>query len=429
MTLRAEEPAGAETSDIGAVAAPGRERRMTAGRKREAVLRLLRGEPLKLVARELAVTAADLSGWRDAFLDGGSASLKIAATGCARRDDRRWRAAISSAMRTWARSSSLAPEVTNLKIGDRVVVPFTISCGQCWFCQRGMFSACDRTNPNAEMAVKAMGHSPAGLFGFSHMLGGYSGGQAEYLRVPMADIGPIKIPDSVSDEQALFLSDIFPTGYMAAENAQIEDGDTVAIWGCGPVGQFAIRSALMMGAGRVIAIDEVPERLAMAEAGGAETIDFSKVDVYDELMARTHNRGPDSCIDAVGCEASGHGAADAVLDKVKAVAMLATDRVHVLREAIFSCRKGGTISIPGVYVGMGDKLPIGAAMNKGLTFKMGQTHVQAYTKPLLEKIEAGEIDPSFVVTHPASLEDAPEMYKKFRDKKDGVIKVMLRPGG
>ncbi|KJB93057.1 alcohol dehydrogenase [Skermanella aerolata KACC 11604] len=319
-------------------------------------------------------------------------------------------------------------EVTNLRVGDRVVVPFTISCGQCWFCQKGLFSLCDRTNPNAEMAIKAMGHSPAGLFGFSHMLGGYSGGQAEYLRVPMADVGPIKVPDSITDEQALFLSDIFPTGYMAAENAQIQDGDTVAVWGCGPVGQFAIRSALMMGAGRVIAIDEVPERLAMAEAGGAETIDFSKTDVYDELMARTNKRGPDSCIDAVGCEAAGHGAADAVFDKVKAAAFLATDRVHVLRQAIMSCRKGGTISIPGVYVGMGDKLPIGAAMNKGLTFKMGQTHVQAYTKPLLEKIEAGKIDPSFVVTHPASLEDAPEMYKKFRDKKDGVIKVVLRPG-
>jgi threonine dehydrogenase-like Zn-dependent dehydrogenase len=231
----------------------------------------------------------------------------------------------------------------------------------------------------------------------------------------------------VTDEQALFLSDIFPTGYMAAENAQIQDGDTVAIWGCGPVGQFAIRSAQMMGAARVIAIDEVPERLAMAEAGGAESIDFSKTNVYDELMARTDKRGPDSCIDAVGCEAAGHGAADAVLDKVKAATLLATDRVHVLREAIMCCRKGGTISIPGVYVGMGDKLPIGAAMNKGLTFKMGQTHVQAYTKPLLKKIEAGEIDPSFVVTHPASLEDAPEMYKKFRDKKDGVIKVFLRP--
>jgi len=319
-------------------------------------------------------------------------------------------------------------DVTNLRIGERVVVPFTISCGQCWFCQKGLFSCCDQTNPNAEIAIKAMGHSPAGLFGFSHMLGGYSGGQAEYLRVPMADVGPIKIPDSVTDEQALFLSDIFPTGYMAAENAQIQDGDTVAIWGCGPVGQFAIRSALMMGAGRVIAIDEVPERLAMAEAGGAETIDFSKTDVYDELMARTDKRGPDSCIAAVGCEASGHGAADAVLDTVKAATFLATDRVHVIRETIMSCRKGGTISIPGVYVGMADKIPIGAAMNKGLTIKMGQTHVQAYTKPLLQKIEEGAIDPSFVITHPANLEAAPEMYKKFRDKEDGVIKVVLRPG-
>jgi threonine dehydrogenase-like Zn-dependent dehydrogenase len=278
------------------------------------------------------------------------------------------------------------------------------------------------------MAIKAMGHSPAGLFGFSHMLGGYSGGQAEYLRVPMADVGPIKIPDSLTDEQALFLSDIFPTGYMAAENAQIEDGDTVAIWGCGPVGQFAIRSALMMGAGRVIAIDEVPERLAMADAGGAETINFSETDVYDELTSRTDGRGPDSCIDAVGCEASSHGAADAVLDKVKAATFLATDRVHVLRQAIMSCRLGGAISIPGVYVGMGDKIPLGALMNKGLTIKTGQTHVQAYTEPLLAKIVAGQIDPSFVVTHPASLEDAPQLYQKFRDKVDGVIKVVLRPG-
>lgn len=261
------------------------------------------------------------------------------------------------------------------------------------------------------------------------MLGGYSGGQAEYLRVPMADVGPIKVPDSVTDEQALFLSDIFPTGYMAAENARIEDGDTVAIWGCGPVGQFAIRSALMMGAGRVIAIDELPERLAMAEAGGAETIDFSKTDVYDELMSRTDNRGPDSCIDAVGCEAAGHGAADAVFDRAKAAVGLATDQVHVLREAIFSCRKGGTVSMPGVYVGMSDKIPIGAAMNKGLTFRMGQTHVQAYARPLLAKIEAGKIDPSFVVTNTTALEEAPEMYRKFRDKEDGVIKVVLRPGG
>ena len=250
----------------------------------------------------------------------------------------------------------LGTEVTNLKVGDRVVVPFTISCGQCWFCQKGLFSCCDRTNPNAKIAAKSMGQSPAGLFGFSHMLGGYSGGQAEYLRVPMADIGPIKIPEGVKDEQALFLSDIFPTGYMAAENAQIKNDDTVAIWGCGPVGQFAIRSALMMGAGRVIAIDEVPERLAMAEAGGAEIIDFSKFDVYDELMKRTNNRGPDSCIDAVGCEASGHGAADAIVDKVKAATFLATDRIHVLRQAIMSCRKGGTVSIAGVYVGMADKV-------------------------------------------------------------------------
>src|SRR6201995_274447 len=322
----------------------------------------------------------------------------------------------------------LGSEVNKLEIGDRVVVPFTISCGQCWFCQHGLFSCWDKPNPNHEMAAKAMGQSPAGPFGFSHMLGGYAGGQAEYLRVPMADVGPIKIPDSVTDEQALFLSDIFPTGYMAAVNAQIEPGSTVAIWGCGPVGQFAIRSALLLGAGRVIAIDEVAERLAMAEAGGAETIDFSKTDVYDEVMKRTNKRGPDSCIDAVGCEASAHGAADATLDKVKAAAFLATDRVHVLRQVIMSCRKGGTISIPGVYVGMGDKIPLGAAINKGLKFKTGQTHVQAYTQPLLAKIKACEIEPSVCVTHPAELKDAPAMDKKFRDKKDGVIKVVLRPG-
>lgn len=322
----------------------------------------------------------------------------------------------------------LGSEVTNLKIGDRVVVPFTISCGECWFCKNELYSACDRTNPNASLAVKAMGQSPAGLFGFSHMLGGYSGGQAEFLRVPMADVGPLIIPDEITDEQALFLSDIFPTGYMAAEQAQIADGDTVAIWGCGPVGQFAIRSALMLGAGRVIAIDEIPERLRMAEAGGAETIDFSALDVHEELMARTKGRGPDSCIDAVGCEAAGHGAVDAVVDKIKAATFLATDRVHVLRQAIMACRKGGTVSIPGVYVGMGDKIPIGAMMNKGLTIRTGQTHVQRYTKPLLAKIVAGEIDPSFVVTHPASLEDAPAMYEKFRAKEDGVIKVILRPG-
>lgn len=317
--------------------------------------------------------------------------------------------------------------VTRLKKGDRVVVPFVIACGSCFFCKRTEFSACDTTNPNAQMAREAMGQSPAGLFGFSHMLGGFAGGQAEYLRVPHADVGPVKIESGLSDEQVLFLSDIFPTGYMAAENCGIEPGDTVAIWGCGPVGQFAIRSAWMLGAGRVVAIDHVPERLRMAAAGRAETINFMEDKVYDRLMAMTGGRGPDRCIDAVGCEAHGAGSFDAVLDKVKTAVMLATDRVHVLREAIMCCRKGGTLSIPGVYVGMIDKLPMGAAMNKGLTFKMGQTHVQRYLRPLLARIEAGDIDPSFVVTHRVPLAEAPAAYKTFRDKKDGCVKVVLRP--
>jgi threonine dehydrogenase-like Zn-dependent dehydrogenase len=273
-----------------------------------------------------------------------------------------------------------------------------------------------------------MGQSPAGLFGFSHMLGGYAGGQAEYLRVPHADVGPIKVESALPDEKVLFLSDIFPTGYMAAENAGIEKGDTVAVWGCGPVGQFAIRSAWMLGAGRVIAIDRVPERFAMAKAGKAETIDFmGDQTVYDRLMEMTKGRGPDRCIDAVGCEAPGMGSFDAVVDKVKAAVMLATDRAHVIREAIMCCRKAGTISIPGVYVGFLDKVPLGAAMNKGLTLKMGQTHVQRYLQPLLNKIEGGEIDPSFVITHRIKIEDAPEAYKTFRDKKDGCIKVVIKP--
>jgi threonine dehydrogenase-like Zn-dependent dehydrogenase len=319
-------------------------------------------------------------------------------------------------------------DVTNLNIGDRVVVPFTISCGSCFFCQKGLFSLCDTSNPNAEIARKAMGQSPAGLFGYSHMLGGFAGGQAEYLRVPFADVGPIKIPDGLRDEQVLFLSDIFPTGYMAAENAQIEPGDTVAIWGCGPVAQFAIQSAWMFGAGRVIAIDRVPERLAMAEEHGkAETINFDKDDVYDRLMEMTGGCGPDRCIDAVGAEAHAGGSFDALLDKAKASVMLGTDRPHVLREAIMCCRKGGTLSIPGVYLGFLDKIPFGAAVNKGLTLKMGQTHVQRYTRPLLDKIAAGEIDPSFVITHRVSLDEGPEMYKTFRDKQDGCIKVVLTP--
>lgn len=319
-------------------------------------------------------------------------------------------------------------QVKALKKGDRIVVPFTISCGTCWFCQRQMFSLCDTSNPNAEVARKVMGQSPAALLGYSHMLGGFAGGQAEYLRVPFADVGPIKVPEGLPDEKVLFLSDIFPTGYMAAENAGIQPGDTVAIWGCGPVGQFAIVSAWMLGAGRVIAIDRVPERLEMAEKQArAETIDFGKEKVYDRLMEMTKGRGPDSCIDAVGAEAHAGGSFDAVLDKAKASVGLATDRPHVLREAILCCRKGGTLSIPGVYIGFPDKVPMGAAMNKGLTFKMGQTHVPKYHHMLLKRIEAGEVDPSFVITHRIPLEDAPAAYRTFRDKKDECIKVVLKP--
>ena len=317
---------------------------------------------------------------------------------------------------------------SKFKVGDRVVVPFNISCGDCFFCKKGLFSLCDRSNPNAKMAAEVMGHSPAGLFGYSHLVGGYAGGQAEYLRVPYGDVGPIKVPDGMDDEQVLFLSDIFPTGYMAAENAQIEPGDTVAIWGCGPVGQFAIQSAWMLGAGRVIAIDQVPERLEMARVHGkAETVDFSQVKVYDALMEMTNGRGPDRCIDCVGTEAAVGASADSMLDKAKAALYLATDRPHVLREAIFCCRKGGTISVPGVYVGLVDHIPFGAAMNKGLTFKMGQTHTHRYLEPLLRKVESGEIDPSFVITHRAGLEDGPELYKTFRDKQDGCIKVIMKP--
>lgn len=316
--------------------------------------------------------------------------------------------------------------VPNLKKGDRIVVPFTISCGHCFFCNKQMFSLCDNTNPNAEIARTAMGESPAGLLGYSHMLGGYPGGQAEYLRVPHADVGPIKIPDGIPDNQVLFLSDIFPTGYMAAENADIEPGDTVAIWGCGPVGQFAIRSAWMFGAGRVIAIDRFPERLAMAAQGKAETIDYEQVKVYDKLMEMTNGRGPDRCIDAVGAEAHATGV-EQLYDKVKQTLMLENDRPTVLREAIMACRKGGTLSVPGVYIGLIDKVPFGALMNKGLTVKTGQTHVPKYHHQLLKRIVAGEIDPSFVITHELPLEDAPAAYKTFRDKTDGCIKVVLKP--
>jgi threonine dehydrogenase-like Zn-dependent dehydrogenase len=317
--------------------------------------------------------------------------------------------------------------ITELEKGDRVVIPFTIACGQCFFCKKGLFAACDTTNPNKKVADKLMGHSPAACFGFSHILGGIPGGQAEYLRVPCADVGAVKIESDLPDEKVLFLSDIFPTGWMAAERAEIEPGDTVAVWGGGPVGQMAIRSAFMQGAGRVVSIDRVPERLAMAQAGDAETINFDEEHVYERLQEMTDGRGPDRCIDAVGCEAHSHGSVDAVLDKVKKTVKLGTDRAHVLREALYCCRKGGTVSVPGVYVGMLDMVPFGAAMNKGLSIRAGQTHMQRYTKPLLKKIEAGEIDPSFVITHTVPLDDAPKMYKTFRDKLDGCIKVVLKP--
>jgi threonine dehydrogenase-like Zn-dependent dehydrogenase len=318
--------------------------------------------------------------------------------------------------------------VSNLKRGDRVVVPFTISCGSCFFCQKSLFSLCDNSNPNAEIARKQMGHSPAGLFGFSHMLGGFPGGQAEYLRVSFADVGPLKIESGLPDEKVLFLSDIFPTGYMAAENCQMEPGDTIAVWGCGPVAQFAIKSAWMLGAGRVIAIDSVAERLNLAKTEGkAETINFKKEPVYDRLMEMTKGRAPDRCIDAVGCEAHAANTVAAVVDKATETVMLQGDRPYVLQEAIRSCRKGGTISVPGAYAGASDKVPFGAFMKKGLTMKTGQTHMQRYMKPLLDKIESGEIDPSFVITHRVELKDAPEAYRTFRDKKDGCIKVVLKP--
>jgi threonine dehydrogenase-like Zn-dependent dehydrogenase len=318
-------------------------------------------------------------------------------------------------------------EVETLEEGDRVVVPFTISCGSCWFCENELYSLCDNSNPNAEMARKMMGQSPAGLFGYSHLLGGYAGGQAEYLRVPYADVGPIKVDSDLSDEQVLFLSDIFPTGYMAAENADIGQEDTVAVWGCGPVGQFAIQSAQMLGADRVVAIDRFPERLEMArEHGEAETIHYEEEDVYDRLMEMTGDRGPDSCIDAVGTEAHGTGLG-AKSDRIKEKLRLEDDRPAVLREAIKCCRKGGTLSVPGVYIGRVDNLPFGSVMNKALTIKTGQTHVQRYLDPLLERIEEGDIDPSFVVTHNEPLEKGPELYETFNHKHDDCIKVVLEP--
>jgi threonine dehydrogenase-like Zn-dependent dehydrogenase len=318
-------------------------------------------------------------------------------------------------------------DVTNLRPGDRVVTPFTIACGDCFFCHQNLWSLCDNSNPNAWMAEKLYGYSPSALFGYSHMLGGYAGGQAQYVRVPFADVGPIKIPEGVRDEQVLFLSDIFPTGYQAAENCGIQAGDVVAVWGCGPVGQFAIASALMLGAERVIAIDREPERLQLAEMQKRVIpLDYSAVSISEALRDLTGGRGPDACIDAVGMEA--HGASlDAWYDRVKTSVYLATDRAHALRQAIQACRKGGAVSIPGVYGGLLDKVPLGAAFAKGLTLKMGQTHVHAYLPNLLKHIEQGDIDPSFVITHRLSLEEAPYGYELFKHKKDACIKIVLHP--
>jgi threonine dehydrogenase-like Zn-dependent dehydrogenase len=323
----------------------------------------------------------------------------------------------------------LGAGVKNLSVGDRVVVPFTIACGNCFYCKQELWSLCDNSNPNAVIAEKMFGHSPAGLFGYSHMMGGYAGGQAEYARVPFADVGPLKIPEGLDDEQVLFLSDIFPTGYMAAENCDIKPGDTVAVWGCGPVAQFAIQSAWWLGAERVIAIDRVPERLLLAQTWGrAEVIDYEQVEsVVDTLTDMTGGNGPDCCIDAVGMEAHGH-TIDALYDKAKQTLRMETDRPHALRQAIMACRKGGTLSIPGVYGGLLDKVPFGAAFNKGLTLKMGQTHMMRYMRPLLERVQNGDIDPSRLITHRLPLDAAPEGYKTFRDKEDDCIKIVLKPG-
>ncbi|PSO30369.1 zinc-dependent alcohol dehydrogenase [Bradyrhizobium sp. MOS002] len=315
-----------------------------------------------------------------------------------------------------------------LKKGDRIVVPFTIICGECDQCKRGNFSVCETTNRKSHLAEKAFGHTTAGLFGYTHLTGGYPGGQAEYLRVPFADATHIKVPAGIPDEQLLFLSDIFPTGWQAAVQCDIEPTDTVAIWGCGPVGQMAIRSAILLGANQVIAIDCLPERLSMAEAGGATTINFESESVLERLEELTDGRGPEKCIDCVGMESHVMASLpDTLLDRAKQMVMVESDRPHVLREMIYVCRPGGIISVPGVYSGFSDMLPMGAFMNKGLTMRTGQTHVNRWTDDLLRRIEEGEIDPSFVITHTVPLSQGPEMYQVFRDKRDSCVKVVLKP--
>lgn len=315
-----------------------------------------------------------------------------------------------------------------LKVGDRVIVPFTICCGECDQCKRGNGSVCERSNRNKALADKVFGHTTAGLFGYTHLTGGYAGGQAEYVRVPFADVSPLKVPQSLPDEQLLFLTDIFPTGWQAAVQCDIEPTDTVAIWGAGPVGQFALRSAILLGAKQVVMIDRLPERLSMARAAGAITINFEEESVVERLNDLTKGRGPEKCIDCVGMEAHVGRSIDSMYDRAKQAVMAESDRPHVLREMIYVCRGAGTLSIPGVYGGLVDKIPFGMAMNKGLTIRTGQTHVNRWTVDLLRRIEEGQIDPSFVITHSMGLDDGPQMYKTFRDKEDGCIKVVLRPG-
>jgi threonine dehydrogenase-like Zn-dependent dehydrogenase len=318
---------------------------------------------------------------------------------------------------------------SRLRKGQRVVVPFVIACGSCFFCKRQLHAACDNSNPVAKQDASELlyGHAMGGLFGYSHLTGGYAGGQAEYVRVPFSDVGPIVVPDELDDEQVLFLSDILPTGWMAAANADIEPGDTVAVWGCGPVGLFAVQSAILMEAERVIAIDHHPHRLALARGLGAEILDFSRTRVLEGLMEMSGGLGPDAVIDAVGMEAHGF-AVDNVLDRLKQTVGMGADRGHALREAIIACRKGGRVSVPGVYGGLVDKFPLGALMEKGLQLRTGQTHVQRYTKELLHRIQEGQIDSSFLISHRLPLEEAPRGYRNFKERQDEWTKVVLRPG-